>query len=138
LGNKLKNIYGKLAFIEKNHFIISNVERCIKSFKFFLLGVLSNEPSINILSDFWSEEEILENNKNQAILNHLNVILQQFNNKKIKERKQGNNNPSVILHCNEKEIIEHCKKIGLDTNSFSMELHKRKENEIFHPIKKLE
>lgn len=138
LGYKLKEKYGKLAFTEKNHFIISNVNRCVKSFKFFLLGILSTEPSVTILSDFWSEEEVLENNKSQAILNHLNYILKQFEVKKKQERHKENDKDSYILHCKEEEIKDHCQKIGLDVESFSLELHKIKENEVFHPIKRLE
>ena len=120
--------------MEKNHFIISNVTRCIKSFKFFLLGVLSNRTNVKILSDFWEDEEQVESAENQKILKHLNAILRHFEEKKRKEVKKGG--PSVVVHCGEEQIAEHCRSIGLDVDSFSIEVPKKKENNIFHPIKK--
>jgi hypothetical protein len=138
LGQKLKKIYGRTAFIEKNHFIISNVTRCIKSFKFFLLGILSNKTSVKILSNFLEEEEKVESLENQHILHHINAILQALYQKKVNNKKTNLNISSIAIQCSDQVIKHHCQEIGLDIDSFSIEFPVKKANQIFHPIKRFE
>lgn len=136
LGRRLRSLYGRTAFIEKNHFIVSNVARCIKSFKFFLLGVLSDSDSVRILSNFEDAQEIVESPENQRILYHLDEIIGRFKLKKKELKASGKVAASVTFTCGDPEIAAHCEAIGLDTKSFSMEFPKKKANRIFHPIKK--
>ena len=136
LGKKLKKKYGKNAFCEKNHFIISNVTRCIKSFKFFLLGIISTEPTLQITSSYLDNKEQVKSQENQYILFHLTSITSILRERMTRDSEYNLKDKSITLHCSESEIIEHCRSIGLDVESFSMELPRYDDNDYFYPILK--
>lgn len=174
LGRQMKKKYGKQVFIKNNHTIISNFTRCMKSFKFFLLGILSDSNEIIITSHNTTEFDRVNNKKNNDILqsidnlfekiknkletdpkNHLNsgitfslnnftkfkneiLLNQKLKKKKLLFKKQKLKNERPHLKCNEKGVIKICKEINVSHKSFSLEIPKKKQDYIFHPVKQME
>lgn len=170
LGRQMKKRYGKKLFMRNNHTIISNFPRCMKSFKFFLLGILSESDEITMTSDDRSNFDRVNNQKNNVILQSIENLLGRI---KMKMKEEGGENVSFSLDsftkfkneilgqsvlkkkrrifrrekkksmrphlkCTEKDVVRICKEMNISEKSFSLEIPKKKEDFIFHPIKQME
>ena len=124
-GRDLKLKHNNL--IDDFKLIISNVERCIDSSKYFLLGILSNSKEITIKSKIGNKKDVLFDQKDQKIYNSIDNILKEY-----KEDKTKLEHENFIIDKSNKTLSKEGKKLDLNINNFSIEIPYIHNNLIFH------
>lgn len=128
----MKKKYGDSILKQKTQFILSNVPRCLESYKYFYLGFISNSEDIEILA---SPEDSLDhlNDENdlkllRSLESILNIYHEEIKNKQIEEEFFQINSSNQIFS-------KKSESLGFDKETISFAIPMQHSNSLFHAIK---
>lgn len=128
VGKSLQTKHGKNVFKQKTVFILSNVPRCLESFKYFLLGTLSNSKNVSIENDSSGQRDRVNCAHDLAVLRSVEAVLDVY----AQSQKSGFKNNYLKIDGSDAILGKESGRLQFDPKSTLFVIPEQHANCLFH------